>query len=179
VDDTGNPFTGVSAISAGAFHTIALKTDGSLWAWGDGWRKGLGDGTHIDRLNPVPVTVISNIPSLRISQIIAGGAASYVLSENGSIWGWGKNNRGQLGNGIRYSVAKHPVQMTSTSGEPFKDIISFDAAWATTGFLKDDGTVWMCGYNERGQLGIGVGLEEKEWVSHPVKVRDTNNRPFV
>jgi len=80
-----------AVISAGRNHTVAVKTDGSLWAWGSNYYGQLGDGTGADRLFPV---LIGN----GYSAVAAGIAHTVAVKTNGSLWAWGNNSWGQLGN---------------------------------------------------------------------------------
>ena len=81
-------------ISAGGFHTMALKSDGSLWAWGPNSRGALGDGTTVDKLSPVQITADTDWVS-----ISAGGFHTMALKSDGSLWAWGANATGALGDG--------------------------------------------------------------------------------
>jgi alpha-tubulin suppressor-like RCC1 family protein len=87
-----------AAISAGSLHTAALRTDGSLWAWGHNAKGQLGDGTTIDRNIPGRIGQEANWMS-----ISAGGSHSAALKNNGSLWAWGDGSGGQLGSGAHES----------------------------------------------------------------------------
>jgi alpha-tubulin suppressor-like RCC1 family protein len=91
------PFTNVVAIAAGATHTLALKSDGSVWAWGTNEAGQLGDATTIPRAHPVRVRDISG-PLTGIVAIAAGGVNGMALRHDGTVWTWGNNSFGQLGN---------------------------------------------------------------------------------
>jgi hypothetical protein len=82
-------------VGAGAAHTCAIKTDGSLWCWGDNTAGQLGDGTQSSRIQPTRVTAISEAWS-RVS-LGAGHTCGSVAS--GSLYCWGKNATGQVGDG--------------------------------------------------------------------------------
>ena len=79
-------------MAAGDRHTIAVKSNGTLWAWGWSYYGQLGDATNTDRNEPVQVQNLQNIKS-----IIAGKYHSLAL--DGSIWAWGNNDTGQLADG--------------------------------------------------------------------------------
>jgi len=84
--------TGVSAISAGGFFSVALKTDGTVWAWGSGLNGHVGDGTTTNRLVPVPVSGLDNV------QVISAAKDHTLTVRNGnSVWAWGSNEFGQIG----------------------------------------------------------------------------------
>jgi hypothetical protein len=89
------PMTGASytVLSSGA-HSLALKTDGTLWAWGSNTTGQLGDGTRGDRLSPVRITA-------DVREISAGGNASAAVKTDGALYTWGYNNYGQIGDGSR------------------------------------------------------------------------------
>jgi len=88
------PNGSVVAISSGELHTIALKADGSLWAWGWNYRGQLGDGTNTDRNTPVRIGTETNWAA-----ISAGYGYTIALKADGSLWAWGSNHYGQLGDG--------------------------------------------------------------------------------
>ena len=83
-----------SKISAGLNHTIALKTDGTLWAWGQNNGGQLGNGTNTNQNNPVQIGTANNW-----SQISAGRYHSLAIKTDGTLWAWGFNADGELGDG--------------------------------------------------------------------------------
>lgn len=85
-------------ISGGGFHSLVLKSDGTVWAWGLNMYGQLGDGTNTDRKMPVQVKGLDNVAA------IAGGVwHSIALKTDGTVWVWGGNWAGQLGNGTTKS----------------------------------------------------------------------------
>jgi alpha-tubulin suppressor-like RCC1 family protein len=86
--------TGVTAIAAGAEHSLALLSNGTVMAWGNDEFGQLGDGTTTDSTVPVAVTGLSHVVA-----IAAGGDHSLALLEDGAVMAWGENEYGQLGNG--------------------------------------------------------------------------------
>lgn len=133
------------AISAGSNHTLALKSDGSVWAWGSNSAGQIGDGTSIGRLTPKQATVSS------ITAISAGGSFSLALKSDGTVWGWGENTIGQLGNSQLTSQQKVPKKI-----ENLDSIVAISAGHTHALALKSDGTVWSWGSNFSGELGIGT-----------------------
>ena len=101
----------VQAIAAGALHSLALKNDGTVWAWGRNDFGHLGDGTTNDlRTTPVQVSGLSGV------QAIAGGDAhSLALKNDGTVWAWGFNVFGELGDGTT-TQRTTPVQVSGLSG---------------------------------------------------------------
>ena len=82
------------SISAGYFHTVALKSDGSLWAWGGNEVGQLGDGTVTMRHSP-----IQDSKEKKWTSAVAGYFHTVALRADGTIWTWGLNEYGQLGDG--------------------------------------------------------------------------------
>jgi len=79
-------------IAAGAVHSLALKTDGTLWAWGFNAYGQLGDGTQVDK--NIPVLIGSDYAT-----IAAGSIHTLALKTDGTLWAWGFNGDGELGDG--------------------------------------------------------------------------------
>ena len=79
-------------ISAGAYHTVALKTDGTLWAWGYNSYGGLGDGTTAHKSSPVQIGTATDW-----AQISAGDYHTVALKTDGTLWAWGYNYYGRIG----------------------------------------------------------------------------------
>jgi alpha-tubulin suppressor-like RCC1 family protein len=144
--------SGVSRVVAGDYFTAALKTDGSVWAWGyNGGR--LGDGTSLHRSSPVRVTNLTNV-----AEIYAGWSHMLAVKQDGTVWSWGVNSSGQLGNGT-WSASTKPIQVTGLSS-----VVGLGSGAAHSLALKNDGTVWSWGKNNAGQLGNNSTLNHSNAV---------------
>ncbi|MFY0563436.1 MopE-related protein [Archangium lansingense] len=136
----------VTAVAAGLSHSLALTTDGKVWAWGQNANAQIGDGTTGGtRTTPVQV----NIPGGAVA-IAAGWYHSLALSADGKVWVWGRNNTGQVGNGG-----------TTNQTTPFAVTLTGTASGIAGGGAHSlartaDGKVWAWGQNTFGQLGDGT-----------------------
>jgi alpha-tubulin suppressor-like RCC1 family protein len=137
--------TGVSAISAGDGHSLALMSDGTIRGWGQNIFGGIGSGDNLTHYTPVNVSGLSGVTA-----ISAGGLYSIALKNDGTVWAWGKNDVGQLGDGTAIHRTT-PVQVTGLTG-----VTAISAGQDHTVALKSDGTVWAWGGNDVGQLGDGT-----------------------
>jgi alpha-tubulin suppressor-like RCC1 family protein len=151
----------VNDIDAGAVHVLALKTDGTLWAWGANFIGQLGDGTLVNRTTPIQITAITDVVG-----ISAGYYSSSVLKSDGTVWGWGRNHQGQLGNGTNIGglvddYVRVPTQMI------INNVVSIESSKYYRIMTKNDGTLWSCGV---GALGDGVPLASAKIVNTPVRV---------
>jgi alpha-tubulin suppressor-like RCC1 family protein len=139
-------------IIAGFNHNLAIKTDGSLWGWGLNSFGELGDGTEDGSK-----TTIKNIPTkigtaTDWKTIYAGFNYSLAIKTDGSLWAWGDNSFGVLGDGT--TVGKNiPTRIdTATDWETIYADFSHSLA------IKTDGSSWAWGDNSSGQLGDGTGF---------------------
>ena len=145
----------VISIWGGARDTIALRSDGSVWTWGindcvlgSGNCGKLGDGTTLERHLPTRVHGPGNVGFLdSISAIMAGEHTNYALKSDGTLWAWGGNFAGQLGDGT-YINSVTPVQVSGLSS-----VKSLGGRGYHTLAVKTDGTVWAWGWNKYGELG--------------------------
>ena len=99
--------TGVASVSAGGYHTLFVKTDGSLWAMGSNYSGQLGDGTTTDRNTPVQVVATG------VASVSAGGYHTLFVKTDGSLWAMGNNFDGQLGYGTITNRGISPVQVAT------------------------------------------------------------------
>ncbi len=148
------------AISAGSYHTLAIKTDGSLWAWGYNLYGQLGDGTNADKTAPVQIGTATNWAS-----VSAGIYHSIATQTNGSLWAWGSNDYGQLGDGSNTSRTS-PVQIGTAT-----NWTSISARAIHTIATQTDGSLWAWGWNYYGQLGDGTNDDE----TSPVQIGTATN----
>jgi alpha-tubulin suppressor-like RCC1 family protein len=99
--------TNVVAVAAGTYHALALKSDDLVWAWGYNGSGQLGDGTTTNRLTPVQVQNLTNVKAIASS---ATANHSLALKRDGTVWAWGNNQYGQLGDGTT-TQRNTPVQV--------------------------------------------------------------------
>ncbi len=150
--------SGMTAIAAGSAHALAVKSDGTVWAWGANTAGELGTGAASPFID-VPVQV-SGVAGAKA--VVAGHMFSLVLLEDETVWAWGANGSGQLGNPAASNPSLAPFQVYNLTG--VKKVV---AGVAFTMALRKDGAVWTWGANNVGQLGIGSSGGSS---SVPVKV---------
>jgi alpha-tubulin suppressor-like RCC1 family protein len=146
--------TGVKALAANSSgrypgHAYALKTDGTVWAWGSNGSGQLGDGTYTGRTIPVQVKGLSGVTSIAAT---SGGA--HAAKTDGTVWAWGDNFQGKLA--LPVATRSYPVP-TKVPG--LSAVASVAASSYTAYALKKDGTVMAWGNASRGQLGNGTTPE--------------------
>ena len=137
----------VTAIAGGNYHSLAVDGDGTVWGWGFNGSGQLGDGTTTTRSTPVAVNGLTDVVDVAAGGLPGWSGHSAALREDGTVWTWGYNKEGQLGDGTR-NHRHEPAQV-----EGLEDIIAVAAAGDNTYALKDDGTVWAWGDNSYDQLG--------------------------
>ena len=140
--------TGVIAIASGANHSLALKSDGTVWAWGNNLYGQLGDGTTNQSTTPVPVG--GGLTGVTVIAIAGGSGHSLAEKNDGTVWAWGLNGNGQLGDGSTTNRPA-PVQVSLLAGA-----IAITGGFYHSFAVKNDGTVWAWGNNLYGQLGDGT-----------------------
>ena len=131
VNDLGN---NVTYISAGIAHSMAIRSDGSLWGWGDNEWAQLGDGTTTRRLRPV-----------RILNDVAAVSGSAAIRTDGSLWTWGWNHLGQVGDGTTINRLRPVWIMNNVTSVVFRH--DHGAA------LTADGNLWAWGISNISQRG--------------------------
>lgn len=154
---TVSSLTNVKAIAAGGYHSLALKNDGTVWAWGFGLDGELGNGLHTTSSTPVKVSFPAGTV---ITAIAAGLYHSLAIKNDGTVWAWGRNVNGQLGDGST-AQRNSPVQVhvitgiVAIAGGGSDDTQTYVGGSHSLA-LKSDGSVWAWGYNANGQLGDGT-----------------------
>jgi alpha-tubulin suppressor-like RCC1 family protein/ferric-dicitrate binding protein FerR (iron transport regulator) len=172
----GTPLGGVRAIAAGNKYTVALKSDGTVWVWGGGIGEAPGSSRG-DRLTPMPVKLADGSQLSGIIAVAAGLTYTVALKADGTVWGWGGNQRGELGSGVRTSREIFPVQAKLSDGSPLSGITAIATGRRHTLARKDDGTLWAWGANSSGQLGDGT-VTKSGGKSTPVQVKKQDGTPL-
>jgi RHS repeat-associated protein len=140
-----DPTTYASSVAGGWYHSLAVKSDGSVSAMGYNGLGQLGNGTVTSSSTTVPVSGLSGVTA------VAGGAYNSVaLRSDGTVWTWGWNAVGQLGNGTT-ADSSVPVPVKDLTG-----VVAIAAGGSHNLALRNDGTVWAWGINDNGQLGDGT-----------------------
>jgi alpha-tubulin suppressor-like RCC1 family protein len=183
-------------IAAGVCDSFALTKDGTVWSWGLNWHGNLGDGTTYNRSVPGKVIHLQNVIALPSTAGL--GNTAFALKQDGTVWGWGANDHGEIGHGST-NESWVPVQV---SGLTKAIAIAGSAAlksdgtvweWCMNGSptpimvpnlnkvteiassesclaLKEDGTVWAWGFNVFGELGDETNTNRLD----PVQVAGLN-----
>lgn len=140
------------SVDAGENHTLAIRNDGTLWSWGSNNFSKLGYSTATGT-NPNPNMVgISN----DWLSVCAGQWHSAAIKTNGTLWGWGYNYYGQIGQGNGGSLNAIVGSPTQVGSDNNWQSVSVGTNYTLA--IKNDGTLWGTGTNENGQLGIGTPL---------------------
>jgi len=132
-------------VDCGDSHTAAIKTDGTLWIWGNGIAGRLGNANTTNR--STPVTTFAGGTNWK--QVSCSGQHTAAIKTDGTLWTWGRGNYGQLGNASTINVST-PVT-TFIGGTNWKQVTTGDTNISA---IKTDGTLWTWGYGSFGQLGI-------------------------
>jgi alpha-tubulin suppressor-like RCC1 family protein len=133
-------------VSSSGFHTLGLRINGTIWAWGANGDGRLGDETTIFKSSPVLVAG----EFTDWCQISNGLRHSVAIRSNGTAWSWGCNNYGQLGSGDTVSYSS-PVSVVGG----FTDWCQVSGAYSISLGLRSNGTLWSWGLNTDGRLGTG------------------------
>ena len=129
-------------------HTLILKNDGTLWGCGDNQYGQLGLKDESTSNIATLTQITTNVSDTKL--IHCGGYHSFILKNDSTLWGCGHNQYGQLG--LEDATNK---SFFTIIGINTNDIKSIQCGYHYTIILKNDGTLWTCGYNEHGQLGVG------------------------
>lgn len=139
----------VSGIAGGFYHTVAMKSDGTVKTWGANGYGQLGNGSTTTSSAPVSVSGLTGVTA-----IASGREFTMALKSDGTVWTWGRNDDGQLGDGTTSTASPFgkttPVQVSGLTGVTAIAAGSFHSL-----AIKSDGTVWAWGFNGFGQMGVG------------------------
>ncbi|MEM4239048.1 MAG: hypothetical protein QXP49_05010, partial [Nitrososphaerota archaeon] len=160
-------------VECGGSHCIALGTDGKLYAWGYNANYQLGTGDTLTRCLPTEVT---SLPRVAIKSIAASGNGSFILTDDGQVYGWGSDAQSQTPRAItgfdapvaKLSGAAYKLYAVTNAGSIYeysrsgglKIIPGYTGVYAVGGyghtlFISTDGKLYGMGYNYDGQLGTG------------------------
>ena len=143
---SGNHFAG----SAAAPHFVGVKTDGTLWAWGNNAVGQLGDGTTTNRSSPVQIGALTTWVAAK-----AGDGFTVAVKSDGTLWTWGESLYSSLGNSQNTTDESSPIQVGALTNWTEKIATSGRNVVA----VKSDGTLWTWGYNDWGENGDGTSRQ--------------------
>jgi len=154
--------TNWSKVSNRDSHVLAIKTDGTLWYWGDGGYGRLGNNQSFGFVVSSPVQ-LGSLTNWR--EIEAGDLGALAIKTDGTLWGWGYGDQGQLGRNNTGQFSS-PMQIGSDTNW---SKVAFDSYRAVA--LKTNGSIWGWGSNSDGSLGLGNTIDR----SSPVQISSAQN----
>ena len=151
----------IRAVMGGEIHNVALKSDGTVWAWGWNAFGQLGDGTVNEAHTPVQVGLGSVPPLTSVTKLGGRTYWNLAVKSDGTVWAWGMNQGGQLGNGtvnlLSGPQVLSPVQVNdSQAGGDIHDALQVSCGYTYGVALATNGTVWTWGTGPNGELGNGT-----------------------
>ncbi|WP_426058488.1 RCC1 domain-containing protein [Hymenobacter sp. B1770] len=152
--NTQNPATRWTQVATGTSHTLAVTTDGRLYAWGSNAAGQLGTGSNESHARPVAVSLPPAFAKATWKQVAAGTSHSLALTADGHLLAWGHNATGQLGTGYRRSLTQ-PVEVPLPLSAANSTWAYVAAGNGHTLALTADGRLYAWGNNDCGQLGNG------------------------
>ncbi|MGN0242477.1 MAG: leucine-rich repeat domain-containing protein [Lachnospiraceae bacterium] len=166
--------TDVVQVTTGLNSSYALKSDGTVWAWGHNQYGQLGNGSNIDSGIPVQVSNLTGI-----NQIDAGNNHAVAITSSSAAYTWGSNLYGQLGNGTN-TDRNIPVKVFAAIDYP----LYIAAGGDCTFIIKELGTVWGCGYNLNGELGIGTYenvnyLAQNPYITNAIRISSGSSHALI
>ena len=136
------------SVAGGNYFTAATKTDGTLWTWGKNWPDGTLGLNYVTlyahESSPIQVGTLSNWLS-----VFAGDSHCIAIKTDGTLWGWGYNASGQIGDNSNVRRSS-PVQVGALTNWQ-----TISGGTGLTRAIKTDGTLWTWGGNGQGALGVG------------------------
>ncbi len=154
----------VVAVSCGTLHTAAIQTDGSLWLWGANDYGQLGNGASgFEATSVVPIKVMDNVAAVN-----CGSLHTAAIQTGGSLWMWGDNGIGQLGNSGGNSTNDEGLPIQTVPIKAMDNVAAVSCGDAYTAAIQTDDSLWMWGHNYYDQLGNGT----KESSAVPIQVMD-------
>tara|TARA_R100001594_G_scaffold28253_2_gene53482 strand:+ start:228 stop:2354 length:2127 start_codon:yes stop_codon:yes gene_type:complete len=171
-------------VQSGYYHAVALKTDGTIWAWGSNTAGQLGlnagdlSGSTGRRSSPTQIGTDTTWGTTE-GKLTGGGANSHAIKANGTLWAWGSNTYGGLGLNQTSSASDNTSFLCSSPTQlPGTTWSSLSAtSGKVKGAVKTDGTLWVWGETEYGQLGLNQGGPTAK-KSSPTQVPGTTWRTF-
>ncbi|KAL0301346.1 UNVERIFIED_CONTAM: Ultraviolet-B receptor UVR8 [Sesamum radiatum] len=169
----------VCSLTAGHYHSLAVTSQGQVWAWGRNSESQLGRGQLSPRETWSKPQKVEGLNQVRIQAAFASGVISAAIGDDGTLWVWGKSKRGQLGLGKDVTEAVLPARVESLLGQ---EIVKVSLGWGHALALTKDGKLFGWGYYADGRLGkIGKLLEASplDSVAEKVKPASINSNLMV
>ncbi|KAL8510662.1 hypothetical protein ACS0TY_017471 [Phlomoides rotata] len=159
----------VCSVAAGHYHSLAVTSQGHVWAWGRNNESQLGRCPTSPREMWYKPQKVEGLDQVRVVAAFASGVVSAAVGDDGTLWVWGKSKRGQLGLGNDITEAVLPARVESLLEQ---EIVKVSLGWGHTLALTKDGSLFGWGYYADGRLGtIGKSLEASPLDSFAGKVK--------
>lgn len=167
----------ISKLSTGYYHTIALMSDGKMFAWGYGSSGQMGNGSTANRTFPIEIdTTGTPMAGKTIVDVVSGAYHNLALDSTGAVYAWGLGTSGQIGDGAKTNRSRPVlVDMTDTPLAG-KTITQLAASEFNSMALTDEGKVYVWGRGTNGVLGNGTIVDMAN--PRPVEV-DTTGTPMA